>query len=167
MRIDGSSVEQLPRSVDHCNLTASSEARVNPQDDVLSQRRLTQQGSQIVGKDLNGMAIGCLAFFTADIPFDCWEQKTLGCVAYRQRKLFTEGRKEILLIFRLNSIQPVVFGNFDAHSQYAFLLTPRNGKDLVRLDAVGALFKFIIGLIDGPLVLSAGYLLNPDPGKLE
>ena len=78
MGIDRACIEQFARRVDHGDLAARAKAGIDAQDGMSRERRLAEQCPQVVGKDLDRMGIGRLAFFAADIALDGGEQKSLG-----------------------------------------------------------------------------------------
>ena len=84
-----------------------------------------------------------------------------------ERKLACEGADDVLLEFRLNGIEPVTLGYIHMHAQDAFLFAARYSEDLMRLEAVYATFKFIIGFVHSFFVHRIGNLFNAHLGKLK
>ncbi len=58
VRVDGAGVEQLAGRVHHGQLGAGAEAGVETQHGLTGQRRLGEQGAQVGGENVDGVAIG-------------------------------------------------------------------------------------------------------------
>ena len=68
--IDRTAVKQLTGCVYHGQLAPGAVTGVYPKHCVPGKRCLAQQRAQVLGKDLNGMAVGALAQRAAHIALD-------------------------------------------------------------------------------------------------
>ena len=110
--------------------------------------RLAEERTQVVGKDLNGMLIGALAFFTAHVAFDGRQQQTFRRILRGKRKLVCKRRENILFEFCLDRIQPVAFGDVHVHAQNALLFAACDRQGLVGLETIHTSLELIIRLVD-------------------
>ena len=165
VRIDRAGVEQFAGGVDHGDFAAGAEARVETEDGLTRQRRLSEQGAQVGGEDLNGMVVGFFAFFAAHIALDGGQQKPFGGILNGKRELIGEGTDDVLLEFGLDGVEPVAFGDIDMHAQDAFLFAASEGKDLVRLESVDAHGEFVITFVDA--LFHRRHLRSFPRGQLE
>ncbi len=75
IRIDGTGIEHLTRSVDHRHFTAGAKARVDAENSLAAHRGLQQKRTQIGGKHTDRMRICHLGKLTARIALDRREEQ--------------------------------------------------------------------------------------------
>ena len=167
VRVDGAGIEQFAGGVHHGHFGAGAEAGVETEHGLAGQRRLAEQGAQVGGKDVDGVAVGLFAQFTAHIALDGGQQQPLGGIFDGQAQLVGEGRKDILLELGCDGVAPVALVDLHAHLEDAFLLAAVEGQDLVRLEAVDAAFEGVIRLVDAFLVHRILDLFGDHFGELE
>ena len=78
MRVNGAGIQQLAGRPHHGQLGAGAEARIEAEHGLASQWRLGEQGTQVGGKNINGVTIRLFAQFPAHIPFDGRKQQAGG-----------------------------------------------------------------------------------------
>ena len=68
--INGGSIEHFAGMVHNCCLAASSEPRIDPQNDLARQGRLVKQPPQVLSKNPDGMGLSLFGQTAADIPVE-------------------------------------------------------------------------------------------------
>ena len=110
VRIDRAGVEQFAGGVDHGDLAAGAEARVETEHGVTRQRRLREQRAQVGGEDLNGMDLRLRLFHDAHRAR--WRAAT-GVRRNLEWRVQLIGKRadDVLLEFGLNRVEPIAFGS--------------------------------------------------------
>ena len=75
LRVDHRVFEQLAGLVEHRDLAAGAEAGVDGQHLLAADRRLEQQAAQVAGEDVDGVLLGALGQFAADLALQAGQER--------------------------------------------------------------------------------------------
>ena len=124
MRIDGARIQQLAGRIDHGHLGTGAKTGVDAQHGLAGQWRLTQQGAEVGGKDLDGVAVRLSGQFAAHVALDGGQQQALsGILDGYLRARSAERANDVLFEFVLDRIEPVTLSDVHPHFQHAFFFT--------------------------------------------
>ena len=120
-------------AVEHGDLAAGPEARVDGQDDLLGDRRLEQQAAQVAGEDVDGVPLGHLGQVAADLALQAGQQQAVEGVEGRGPEEVGVGVafQRQLPERRLLQVGP---GDLELDLERAFLVAPVDRQDAVRRD---------------------------------
>ena len=85
VRMDHRLLEQVAVAVEHGDLAAGPEARVDRQHDLVGDRRLEQQAAEVAGEDVDGVPLGHLGQVAADLALHAGQEQAVERVGGRRR----------------------------------------------------------------------------------
>ncbi|PRP93316.1 hypothetical protein ENSA5_43380 [Enhygromyxa salina] len=133
-REDRRGLDELAGRVDGRALAPGPEARINADHGHGPERRGEQQVGQVVGEDLDGLAVGPLLELDADVDLDADPEAPAHGLVDRRAELLGEGRGGVDLHHRLEPGLDQRRLDPDRRAQHALFLAPPDRQIAVRGD---------------------------------